>query len=76
MPTNQNVPAPETKPPCGYLESSKQTVNIPPTDPQEFDLLSTEREAMVAAGIPLAMLPPLPTVTPEEGHRNAGGFGA
>ena len=75
MSIDQIVPTPETQAPCGSAQPAPDTLNISPTGPQEFDLLATEREAMQAAGIPSEMLPPLPAFTPEEGHRNAGGFG-
>lgn len=72
---NKIAQPPETMDSCGSAQSPQPTINIPPTGPQEFDLLTIEREAMEAAGIPPAMLPPLPTFTLEEGHRNVGGFG-
>lgn len=75
MRTDQIVPLPEAQAPCGPAQSADGTLNIPSTGPQEFDLIAVERELMAAAGCPAELLPPMPAFTPEEGHRNVGGFG-
>lgn len=78
MSINKIIPSPETEDPCGSAQTAAASLNIPPTSPQDIDLLAAEAEALEAAGVPWewrdALRKTMPA-TPEEGAPCPGGFG-